>query len=248
MENINQRKANLLNEIKHLGYLSQHNYLAANGFANLKKNLKYLKRFEGDQEKSLQYALNKKLNNEQDPSCTSTPEDESLEDDYSKEIYNELLTIWPKNIEYFYLDGNNLLFVDNVIRNMAIKKKRRSEAERMFSRLVLKFIEKNNVKNTILVFDNTKYKERISLTNKNDETLLFEVESASPKFFSSDDALVYWASESRNLEKSLFVTSDRELEQRLVKKGAKNIMKTKIFFKILQESLGIEEYNSLLKK
>lgn len=246
MENINQRKANILNEINHLGYFSQHNYLVSNGFANLKKNLKYLKRFEGDQEKALQYAINKKTS--QDPSCTSTPEDESMEDDQSKETYPEFETGWPKNVEFLYLDGNNLLFVDSVIRNMAIKKKRRNEAERAFARLVLKFIELKNIKNTILVFDNTSYKDRCSLTNNNDETLMFQVESATPKFYSSDDALVYWASENRNLDACLFITSDKGLEQRLRKRGAKNIMKTKFFFKILRETLGNEQYDSLLKK
>ena len=247
MENINQRKVTIINEIEKLGYMSQHNYLVANGFANLKKNLKYLKKFDGDQDKTLQFIIAKKAPN-QEKSSASTPEDESLEDDFSKEISSGFQTNWPKNVEYFYLDGNNLLFVDNFIRNMAIKKKRRNEAERVFARLVLKFVEIKNIKNTILVFDKTCYKERISLSNKNDETLMFEVESANPKFFNSDDALVFWASENKNLEGSLFVTSDKGLEQRLLKRGARNIMKTKIFFKILQETLGLEEYNNLLKQ
>ncbi len=247
MENINQRKAFLINEIQKLGYISQHNYLVSNGCANLNKNLKYLKRFDGDQEKVLQYNLSKKIPN-QEKTVVSSPEDESLEDDYSKEISSGFLSNWPKNIEYFYLDGNNLLFVDNFIRNLAIKKKRRNEAERVFARLVVKFVEVKNIKNTILVFDNTCYKERLSLTSKNDETLMFEVESAIPKFFNSDDALVYWAGESKNLDGSLFVTSDKGLEQRLLKRGARNVMKTKIFFKLLQETLGLEEYNTLLKQ
>lgn len=245
MENLNQRKATLINEIEKLGFMSQHSFLVSNGFANLKKNLKYLKMFDGDQELTLQFIIAKKSNQQ---SSISTPEDESLEDDYSKEIFSGLLANWPKNIEFFYLDGNNLLFVDNVIRNMAIKKKRRNEAERVFARLVLKFVEVKSIKNTILVFDNTCYKERLSLPNKNDELLFFEVESASPKFFNSDDALVYWASENKNLDGSLFVTSDKGLEQRLLKRGAKNIMKTKIFFKILKETIGMEEYNSILKQ
>lgn len=243
MENINQRKATLINEIEQLGYMSQHNYLVSNGFANLKKNLKYLKKFDGDQEKSLNHLLERKCAK----SAVSSPDDESLEDDSSKELYTTLCG-WPKNVQYFYLDGNNLLFVDNVIRNLAIKKKRRGEAERVFARLIVKFIEIKNIKNTFLIFDNTCYKERLSLSNSNDEPLLFEVESATPKFFNSDDALCFYAGESSNLEASLFVTSDKGLEQRLVKRGARNIMKTKLFFKTLQETLGMELYNDLLKQ
>jgi len=249
MENINQRKATIINEIEKLGYMPQHNYLVANSCSNLKKNLKYLKKFDGDQEKALHYFLEKK-SLVQDKSSTSSPEDESLEDDYSKEIYSGsgCLGSWPKNVQYFYLDGNNLLFVDNVIRSMAIKKKRRGEAERVFAKLIIKFVELKNIKNTILIFDNTSYKERLSLSSATDETLLFEVESASPKFFNSDDALVCYASDNLNLDKSLFVTSDKGLEQRLLKRGAKNVMKTKIFFKLLQETLGVEQYNELLKQ
>lgn len=247
MENLNQRKASLISELENLGFATQHTYLVANGSTNIKKNLKYLKKFEGDQEKALNYFLEKK-SFPKGKSTLSTPEDESLDDDYSKEICSGgLLATWPKTVEYFYLDGNNLLFVDNVIRNMAIKKKRRNEAERVFARLVLKFVEKKSIKNTILIFDKTCYKERLSLSNSNDETLMFEVESANPKFFSSDDALVYYAGENRNLDNSLFITSDKGLEQRLMKRGVRNIMKTKIFFKFLQETLGAE-YNELLKQ
>lgn len=80
------------------------------------------------------------------------------------------------------------------------------------------------LKQTVVLFDNA---HRENMTT--DESSPFRVTTARPKFATSDDLLVYWATEIKNgrdksldaksIASALFVTSDRGLCQRLHAQG-----------------------------
>lgn len=260
MENRSPRTNRILSDLKSLNFSSQNNCLLSNGYSDLSKNLKYLKKFSGDPEKVIQYYKSKTSSQQISSSSSISNSDEDINLTYvSKQIECEQISNpdhkktlplisseLPKLVQFLYLDGNNLLYVDEQIRRVCLTRK--SEAERLFAKLILNFSEKKNIRNTLILFDKTNYKERLVLNNEKGENLIFEVESASPRFKNSDDALVHWAGLSNNVEETVFVTSDRKLIDRLGKKGAKGIIKTKDFFKIVQECLGDEKYQSILKE
>lgn len=260
MEN---RAANnhLLNQLKALNFSSQNNFLLSKGYSDLSKNLKYLKRFNGDVDLVMQHYESKKISdlNKVRSSSSSAEsvvpnDDETFELDAITTPIQPTPTIhiltrpprnWPKSVLFLYLDGNNLLFVESRIRKLCLSN-RRLDGERVFSQLVLKFAELLRIKNTKIFFDNTTYKEKLTL-NLNDYEMHFEVESAKPKFATSDDALVNLAKGHQNLDQTVFVSSDKGLGERLKKKGGKYILRTKAFFDMLRESLG-EAYDDIIRR
>lgn len=70
------------------------------------------------------------------------------------EVQN-LCESWNENFRKIYLDGNNMLFVDNMIRKMVLSKKGKM-AEQKIADLAEKFASITNVGFTHLIFDNTK--------------------------------------------------------------------------------------------
>jgi hypothetical protein len=258
MEN---RAANtlLLNQLKDLNFSSQNNFLLSKGYSDLSKNLKYLKRFNGDVDLVMQLYESKKISELNKVRSSSSSESGVQNDEEAYGLNTIMPPIqsplihsltrtprnWPKSVLFLYLDGNNLLFVESRIRKLCLSN-RRLEGERLFSQLVLKFSELSRIKTTKIFFDNTTYKEKLTL-NLNGYEMHFEVESAKPQFATSDDALVNLAKDHKNMDQTVWVSSDKGLGDRLRKKGGKFVLRTKAFFDMLKESLG-EAYDDILRR
>jgi len=114
---------------------------------------------------------------------------------------------WPASVNHVFLDGNNMMYVANAMRKFAIKKK--SMAEAILTSFARRFKEVANIKLTI-IFDDA---------SKTIEENRFCVFRARPAFATSDDALVQLAGALDDKKSAMFVTSDRELLQRLDEKG-----------------------------
>jgi hypothetical protein len=142
-----------------------------------------------------------------------------------------------------YLDGNNMLMIDSVLRGLFLKKKKKEAAERV-AELSIMFSKLMKV-NCVLVFDITQ-----NCFETESEGVRISVCSARPNFESSDDALVEWAGglSADNLAKTLFVTSDRALLTRLIRKGAVHLMKSKAWWTIMMDKLGSEIYKGIISK
>jgi hypothetical protein len=120
--------------------------------------------------------------------------------------------IWPGQIKTVYLDGNNMLFLTNTLRQYAIKKSGRSIAENILTKAGESFhIQHPTVKMTHVLFDNTNTSINTLVAGRS-----FVVSAARPIKPTSDDLLVEFAQQAQNESQScLFVTSDRELRRRL---------------------------------
>jgi len=114
---------------------------------------------------------------------------------------------WPVSVSHVFLDGNNMLYVANAMRKFAIKKK--GLAEDILTSFARRFREVTNARVTI-IFDDS---------NKTVDEPGFSVFRARPGFATSDDALVQLAGALEEKKGSMFVTSDRELLERLEEKG-----------------------------
>lgn len=148
-----------------------------------------------------------------------------------------------KAFKNIYLDGNNMLMIDSTLRGLCIKKNFKVACEKTAE---LSFTyAKLSKQNIILIFDTEK-----NCYEKDSDGVKFKVCSARPNFETSDDALVDWVGgfSASDLADSLFVTSDRELLTRLIKKGATNVMKSGTWWKIMKETIGDELYNSMVSK
>ena len=246
-----EKRKKIEEEIKSLGFTSQNEFLISKGYTKPKANLKVLKKVKGDLEKSLKTILEKyekrelrrKLKKEMSP---EEKQKKKLERETKLKLKSELLpfllTEVKSNTKILYLDGNNMLFVDDWIRKLCLKHKGK-EAENLISQLSQEFCKIFNVEKCILVFDRTN-----NVYEVNSNSLKFTVCSASPNFKTSDDALVEWTDGLSAKDNVLFITSDVGLQVRLKEKGVKMIMKTGKWFKILKEKLGEEKYNLVINK
>jgi len=134
---------------------------------------------------------------------------------------------WPSGVVNLYLDGNNMLYVVSSIRALVLKRKNRA-AEAALEDLARRFSSLLNLKHCTLIFDDTK---RIVTEEA------FSVSSARPSFATSDDALVEMA--KANTEPAVFVTSDRELLNRLEASGKHVLLcKPKEWFLFVARTLG----------
>jgi len=131
---------------------------------------------------------------------------------------------WPQEGSHLFLDGNNMLYVIKPIRDLAVRRRNLSQASSFLQRIARDFTEIMNLENCTLMFDNT----RISVNESR-----FSVVSARPHFRTSDDALVELATKT----KGLFVTSDKELIQRLRSVGA-SIWSPKTWFGFVASTLS----------
>lgn len=114
---------------------------------------------------------------------------------------------WPTGAARLYLDGNNMLFVLAPIRSLVLKRNAKA-AEAALEALARRLASALNLEHCTLIFDDTRR------TTADDG---FTVCSARPAFRTSDDALVQMAQETEI--PSVYVTSDRELLQRLEAAG-----------------------------
>jgi hypothetical protein len=134
---------------------------------------------------------------------------------------------WPSGVVNLYLDGNNMLYVVSSIRALVLKRKNRA-AEAALEQLARSFSSALNLKHCTLIFDDTK---RLVTEEA------FSVCSARPAFSTSDDALVEMA--KANTEPAVFVTSDRELLNRLEASGKHVLLcKPKEWFLFVARTLG----------
>jgi len=129
-----------------------------------------------------------------------------------KEEQEDIVKEWSNSIKTVYLDGNNMLYTENIIRKVQLKSPH--NAEKILAMLSGKFGFRANLNSLTLVYDYTS-----NIFKKNVEGLELNVCSARPDFKTSDDALVVcseWKS-AHDLLSTLFVTSDRGLKIRLRK-------------------------------
>ena len=238
-------------EIKSLGFTAQNELLISKGYTKFKVNLKLLIKVKGDQDlalKSIQQRYDK-LELKRKQKKEMTPEerekkkiDREIKNKLKGELVSFLLTEVKSNTKVLYLDGNNMLFVDDLIRKLCLKKKGK-EAEKLISELSQEFCKLFNIEKCVLVFDRTK-----NIYDVNSNSLKFTVCSASPNFKTSDDALVEWMDGLSAKDNVLVITSDVGLQIRLKEKGVNMIMKTGRWFKIIKQKLGDDKYSQVLNK
>jgi len=260
--NFNLNRMKVLEKIKIEGLEIQNQQLIDLGLTNFSQNFKYLKEYQGDFKNASTKLLEKKAKKEKSKDSDTKEKKQKKQVKEKKEkipkekrekrekvvqIPLKEFTEWPAEITTVYLDGNNMLFVDDAIRKKVLRRKRKA-GEIMLASLAIQFSKLSKAFDVILIFDSTKLTYNLPL-QVDEKTLKFDVVSAIPTYPDSDDALVHWSEglgEKRN--NCLFVTSDRGLQARLSKNGIENIMKPKTWFGFVKNKLGEENYNKILKK
>ena len=264
----------ILENIKHLGYEQPNQQLLKMGYTKLSQNLKYLKLHQGDADKIIsELSVKGRSKRSHEGSYTYLNDKQRLEETIMKDVNVEPMTnikrkhgrreakveilevsinlieytTWPSNINRIYLDGNNMLYVEDHIRKLVLSRKTK-EGEETLARIAAKFSESLDAKEIILIFDNTRFTYQYNVTAKSG-VASFKVISAAPKYATSDDALVDFTEifNAEELVTSLFVTSDRGLQVRLSEAGINNIMKTKKWFTFAKEHIGQDVYDQLMQ-
>ena len=261
----------ILEKIKDLGFETQNQQLIQLGFTKYSQNLRYLKEYKGDfeivssklTERQSLKMKRKDINNEMEIQSEKEGEEAkrfrnklnrqkiTKEPRIKKEKISQIalkeFNEWPSEIQTVYLDGNNMLYVEDAIRNKVLGRRKRA-GEKLLAGLANEFAKLKGEFNVVLIFDNTKltYNYTIEINGK---TLKFDVVSAMPSFPDSDDALVHWSGELGDKKNNcLFVTSDRGLQIRLNENGIENMMKPKRWFSFVKSQLGEENYRAILNK
>ena len=239
----------LLNEINKLGYSSQNEILISKGFTNLKLNLKVLLKCKGVLEKSLNL-VNKRCEirelkklfkvDESHKLNAKKVHDQELRKKLKEEIKSSLIREIDQSAKTIYLDGNNLLFLNPIIRKLCLQQKR-IKAENAIEELAIEFSMTFGIHHLVLIFDKTNNPKTLEIGS-----LKFTVCSAIPNFNTSDDALVNLISGLSSHDDILIITSDLDLQIRLKEKGVKMIMKSGCWFKIMKEKL--EKFNEIISK
>ena len=239
----------LLNEINKLGYSSQNEILISKGFTNLKLNLKVLLKCKGVLEKSLNL-VNKRCEirelkklfkvDESHKLNAKKVHDPELRKKLKEEIKSSLIREIDQSAKTIYLDGNNLLFLNPIIRKLCLQQKR-IKAENAIEELAIEFSMTFGIHHLVLIFDKTNNPKTLEIGS-----LKFTVCSAIPNFYTSDDALVNLISGLSSHDDILIITSDLDLQIRLKEKGVKMIMKSGCWFKIMKEKL--EKFNEIISK
>eukprot|EP01098_Paradermamoeba_levis_P003454 TRINITY_DN1573_c0_g1_i2.p1 TRINITY_DN1573_c0_g1~~TRINITY_DN1573_c0_g1_i2.p1 ORF type:complete len:286 (-),score=103.28 TRINITY_DN1573_c0_g1_i2:38-895(-) len=151
-------------------------------------------------------------------------------------------TEWPASVTHLYLDGNNMMFLTGSLRSYTLGRKR-SKAEdglTAISEAFAKAMREKGLKKTLMIYDHIS--QRRCYEKQIEGDLEFVVCTARPTFTTSDDALVAMAQKcSPELcQRSLYVTSDRGLRERLVATGSL-VMKPKEWLRFVMETLQTEQ-------
>jgi len=247
-----------LMELEQMGYYAMQKNLKflvnnrnGNDFTEAKKKLiekidgmKKKKQLKKEKKKSKKFSKKKKKDgqdinySEGDENEASFEDSETSKDDQDEEEVMDIspvyldMEVWPENtFSYLYIDGNNLLYMFDNVRNLAIKQNGKGKAQEilvgafeMFASIV------DGLSELIIYFDlTTTVYEKILENNTK-----FMIKSARPTFSTSDDALVFDVEESdpEKRKKCLFVTSDNGLCSRLTALGT-TIVKPKLFLTIV---------------
>ena len=237
----------ILENIKELGFEAQNERLYHLGFTKLSRNLKYLKLYNGDIDQILAHFESKdkiRKESEREPKKhheyrKDRKERAPREDSPALELKE--LTEWPAHIRTLYLDGNNMLFVEDAIRKLVLGRKNKL-AEQVLAELALEFAKVIGTFNVILIYDSTNQISTQDAVAQNGNTIKFSVVSSTPEFTNSDDALVAWSEKlGDKVGECFFVTSDRGLQVRLSQNGVENISKTKRWFNLVRSTIGDEK-------
>jgi len=267
-------KQRILRDIKEMGYEFQNQRLMNLGFTCLSRNRKYLREHAGNldevylhlaakfgSEGTRQYRKkhrsqkreenNENEKNERNPHRrihrrksdaglqsvldNALPEPEYIE-------YKKL----PENITRLYLDGNNMLFVKSKLRKLMLNQQNK-EAEGKLADIVYRFTQEIGHIDLIIVFENSGWCVLKKTDEQNEDSKTFTVISASPRYKSTDEALVDLASkQGGNVKNCMFVTSNRKLHHELREVGATHIMRSRDWFKLAKSTLGSQTFKSLL--
>jgi len=146
------------------------------------------------------------------------------------------------NFSKIYLDGNNMLFIENQIRALVLQKSKRTTGEQILANIASHFTRSINLRNagfqTVLMFDASNLH---GITDQNIQV----VSGREIGFGIADDALVSIASALQETDKILFVTSDRELQNRLHDLGM-YVIKSGTFMKCAKRVIGEDTYSGIL--
>ncbi len=259
---LSQARMRIAEKIKELGYETQNTQLFELGFTKYSQNLRLLRLHQGQLEPIVQYLQQKPAKKSQEENGDQVkegkPKREKREKKEKKEkkpkkermpvIETKELTEWPAHIRTLYLDGNNMLFVEDAIRRMMLGRKKKL-AEQVLADLAFEFAQAIGTFNVILIFDSTKQISSQEIVAPNGNTVKFSVVSSTPEFTNSDDALVAWSEKlGDKANECFFVTSDRGLQVRLSQNGVENISKTKRWFNLVKTTIGEEKYNAVLNQ
>ncbi|KAL4483116.1 hypothetical protein ABPG74_019142 [Tetrahymena malaccensis] len=197
------------------------------GFEDVKKNFRALKKNEGDEQKAFSHLKHKQI------------------------LQNLQLckTFSKGEIQKLYLDCNNCFFLESNFLKLA-KNGNYKEIEQKIATLLGLFESSYGSQiEIILVFDNSKLlkdeKACSEFVSQN-----FKLVNARPQFQIADDAIVDLASKESldNQNSILYVTSDRLLQARLVEQNAKKIMTSKCFFNIMKDDfIGSKSYFEVIE-
>jgi len=122
--------------------------------------------------------------------------------------------IWPEQFTRIFVDGNNLMFLSNGLRNLTLKKNFRA-VENVLASITEHFSEHTKI-TAILMFDGTPTNTHKTLQNGSTLT----VTSARPLFATTDKALIHWAKNNpTEVATSVVVSSDRALSGELKEVG-----------------------------
>jgi len=162
-------------------------------------------------------------------------EQRMLNKKYRDEARYVTFDCWPvDDIKILYVDGNNILFLTQILRQNTLGRKK-IKSEKIIVGAVEEFCSINHFDTVIVIFDSTHEVYEKILENGTK----FVVTSAKPQYQSSDDALVIF-NEKQNEDirnKSLVVSSDVALCGRLCLLGTL-VMKCKPFFDLILKTMN----------
>ena len=267
----------VLKEIEEKGFKNQNEFLVKNDFTKLRQNLKFLLKANGDQNKALEFLQKKRLAKQEVNNLIDKLESEGLlisekkdkgEEKFTKtfNLNDNLTKNWNSDFRSLYLDGNNMLFVDKVIRNLCLKGNK-VLAEIILTKLSILFSNNTDLEYLYVIFDQTDLyfssldKKEVKEDNFNiyynkskiigefveklsPKKLKISVMSAWPSYNIADDFLVDLSQKEDKIS-SLFVTSDKELQDRLFSKGIKYIMPSGGYFSLLIKAFTEEKFEML---
>ncbi|CAF1137373.1 unnamed protein product, partial [Didymodactylos carnosus] len=109
---------------------------------------------------------------------------------------------WPSNIDQVYLDGNNMMFVIDSLRRLCLNRQGK-KTENIIGQIASAWNEKLQIPHVNLIYDSTNQVETIGTVN---------IQSARPKYKTTDDMLIDLAKQNHGKnEHTIVVTADRAL-------------------------------------
>jgi len=159
---------------------------------------------------------------------------EMSDDKLRKEANFVVFESWPVDMNFLYVDGNNMLFLTQVLRQNTLGRNK-IRSEKIIVGAVEEFCSMYHLDTVIVIYDNTS--EVYEKILKNGTKLI--VTSANPHFKTSDDALVIFNERKSKIErnKSLVVSSDVALCGRLSLIGT-NVIRCKVFFNLILKAMN----------